>query len=314
MRKGVNDYFIVDCHSHLYTTHEIGLRASRDIGFSDYAGCHDGTVEDALASMERDNIAKMIMMNWTPTALMKDAALERLPLGLPDYSEAEKEIDAMLIGRVLRRNLWTCDVAKQHPNLIPFISVDAAMTPQQMKAEILDRVHNHGAKGIKFQHAGNRWMAHDRRLWPTYEVCQELDLPILCHSGIAEGFPYPRKLTEPKYFADVLTHFPKLRLVLAHLGVDYWDQTRFIAKTYPNVCFDCLDTMKPFPGDHVLDDEDFISLVREIGVERVVFGSEFPIMGVYRPAVLQHIIDMKLTEEEKRMILGENAMRIFKLS
>lgn len=312
-KKGLDDYLIIDCHSHLYTNREIGRRASEFVNMRDFAGGHDGTVHDALASMEKDNVSKMIMMNYTPTAYMKDAALERLPFNSSDYQKAEKEIDIFLNERVKRRNLWTCQVAKEHPELIPFISVDASMSSDEIKKEIMDKVNNHGAKGIKFQHQANRWIAHDRRLWPAYEVLQELDLPVMCHSGLAEGFPYPRALTEPKFFADILSDFPKLRLVLAHLGIGYWDQTRKLAKRYKNVYFDCNAVYKPFPGEHTLENGDFINLVREIGTDRIVFGSEYPMMAIYRPAVLQHIIDIDLTEEEKRMILGENAIRIYKL-
>ena len=315
-KKGVNDYMIVDCHSHLWPTRELGIRSIQYVELHEWSGGHDGTVEDALAAMKKDAVDKVIMMNWIPTALMRYAAIERLPLDVPDYSAAEKEITEMLIGRVLRRNQWTCDVAKEHPDLIPFITVDVAMPPEQMREEILDKVKNCGARGMKLHHSFNGIMANDRRLWPAYEVMQELDLPIMCHSGLrpAAGAPHPACLTEPKLFADVLSDFPRLRLVLAHIGEGYWDQAKYLAKKFPDVCFDCTAITQGYPGESILDNADFISLIREVGVERIVFGSEFPMLGGLRRKALQNIIDMDLTEEEKRMILGENAMRIYKLS
>ena len=50
---------------------------------------------------------------------MRDAALAR--------GRSEEEADAPVIERLKRRNTWTCQVARQHPELVAFISLDPGM-------------------------------------------------------------------------------------------------------------------------------------------------------------------------------------------
>lgn len=301
------DWFIVDGHIHTYPTAEMGLRDLRALGAEESAAGHNGSIEDVLAAMKEDNVSISVMQNWLPVASMKDAALQKLPFGLKDYRAAEKEIDATLADRLERRNIWTCEVAKKHPNLVPFISIDPVMGSERMAKEIHDKVANHGAKGLKIEGGMQRFFPHDRRLWPAYEALQELDLPLLAHSGWSPDSP--TEFTEPKYFGEVLSHFPKLRLVLAHLGAPFYEQTKALAKSFPDVNFDCSYVINPEKTD--LSNSELVSLFREVGVNRIIFGTDFPFGN--RPKLLQRMFELELTDEEKRLLLSENAIRIYKL-
>ena len=86
-----------------------------------------------------------------------------------------------------------------------------------------------------------------------YQKCQELGLPILSDSGPWPHshlvFMYPNPLgykpyedemsyAEPKNWAKVLEAFPKLTIILAHIGSAWWDERIELAQKYPNVYFD----------------------------------------------------------------------------
>ena len=301
-----NRVIVIDCHTHFFPSQVFSkvVEAMAETPVSGYSG----TVEDFLSIMEKDGVDKAIVLNFLPTAQMKDRALRQLPAGLPDYKKAEAEINREIIDRIKRNNLWACSISKEHPNLISFISVDPIMNSEQMRQEILDKVNNHGAKGIKLNPGQCRFFPYDRRLWPAYEVAQEIDLLIMAQSYICTG---PTQFSEPKYYGDVLSQFPKLRLVLTHSGMPFWEQSKTIARTYPNVNFDISLTIDR-EVEYSLSDTEFISIFREIGIHRLAFGSSFPWHA--RAPVINRILNMDLTEEEKRKILGENALRIFKLS
>jgi len=302
----MSDYLVIDAHVHTYPTAEMGRRDVEILGALRRSGGHSGSIDDTLLAMEKDGVFKAVVANWLPVAQMRDAAMLRLPIGLPDYAEAMREIDAGFAGRIERRNQWTCDMAKAHPELFALISVDSVMNPQQMRAEVLDKAKSHGAKGLKIQFAGQRLFPFDRRLWPAYEAAQELDLALLVHSGRSESLT---QYAEPKYFGEVLLHFPKLRLVLAHVGADLYDQAKAVASRYPHVSFDCSDVLNPTRFQ--LSDADLVSLFRVIGVERIMFGSDFPFDD--RRLQMERLFRLDLTEQEKRLIAGENALRIYRL-
>ena len=305
----MNPYLIIDCHIHTYPTAEMSNRDAKILGFVDkgLVGKFSGAIDDTLAAMKRDGVSKAIMANWLPISRMKDVALTKLPFGLTDYETPVREIEQTLVARLQRRNLWTCEAAQGRHELVPFISVDTIMNAGQMREEIRDKVRNHGARGIKLQFAGQRMFPHDRRLWLAYETAQELDTVILCHSGVSEGDS--AQYAEPKYFAEVLCHFPRLRLVLAHIGAEFYDQAKALARAYPQIDFDCSDILCAaiFP----LTDAELVSLFRAVGTDRVVLGTDFPFYD--RKPLLERLLGLDLSEQEKRQILGENALRIYRL-
>ncbi len=260
--------------------------------------------------MKKAGISKSVMVNMLPLAEMQASAVEKLPPGLSktEREKAVKEVDSRMLGRLARRNEWTCSVGKEHPALIPFINLDPMMDEKTMMGEIADKVKNYGAKGIKLHPGSQRHMPDDRRLWPGYKTAEQMGLPVISHAGT---FATPVQYAEPKNFTAVLDAFPKLTLVMAHMGMGFFDEVRTMAKKYPNLCFDCCAIVNHAGAAGAPSKAELTSLIKEVGVERVMFGSDFP---WFDPAVaLKCLLSLNFTEREKRLLLAENAIRIYKL-
>jgi len=300
------DYPIIDAHVHTYPRPEIGWQAQSGAGQSGHAG----TIEELVALMREGNIAKAVMVNMTPVFDMRQAALAKLP---PDLSsarrtEAEEQIRLELISRLQRRNVWTCAVARENPGLVPYISLDPSMDGVTMVEEINDRVKE-GAKGIKFQPTNQRFFPNDGRLYPGYQKIEELGLPIITHSGIAPLLK--EQHSRPANFADVLRNFPGLTLVFAHMARGYLDEAVEIMQTCPNVYLDTSSTIEGSFTLHMLSDEEAVAMIRRVGAERVLFGSDWPWFHPIKDA--QRIDSLPLSAEEKRFIFYENAQRVLGL-
>lgn len=302
------DYEIIDAHVHTYKTPEIGIQA-----MGGTPKCHySGTIEDTLKAMATAGISKSVMVNFTPVPDMREAALARLPkdLSASDLAAAKKRIDDDLMGRVVRRNEWSCDEAKANPGLIAFVGVDPTMSAEAMAAEIEDKVKNWGAKGVKVHPPIQYFFADDRVMWPAYEKAQELGVPVLFHSGEYE-LPNHKEYSRTKLFASLLAAFPKLTVVLAHLGNHFFEETLDLAKRFPNAHFDSSAVLSVPESGSILSNAHAVALIRSIGVERVLFGSDFP---WYAPEVaVERLESLPLTKEEKRLIGAENAKRILSL-
>lgn len=302
----MSEYLIIDAHLHTYQTREIGLQAKQNHTVTDYGG----TIDELFPIMEKANISKAVMVNMLPLAEMKKAAVERLPedLSQSQRDEALREIDARMLGRLERRNAWTCNLAREYPNLIPFINLDPLQDEATMTAELLDKVNNHGARGIKL-HPGAQWFyPNDRGLWPAYRTAQEMKLPVIFHAG---RFASPETYSRPKNFAEVLESFPQLTLVMAHIGTGYEDEAITLAREYSNLMFDCSAIISNTTPDGDVTEERLTAIIKEIGVERVMFGSDFP---WYDPAdSLERLLRLDFSEEEKQLLLAENTIRIYRL-
>lgn len=293
----MTDYPVIDAHIHTYPTPEIGLQAQQGAGLSGLAG----TVEEYLelmAASDGHGIETAVMVNMTPVADMRDAFVGR--------GSTEEEAATKSIERLGRRNAWTCEVTREHPQLLPYVSLDPSMGERELMAELTTRVKE-GARGVKLHPANQRYLPADRRLWPAYEEIQRLELPIISHSGFhldPNSPPYAR----PDNFREVLEHFPKLTLVLAHLGQGFLEDSFDMAESYHGLCFDTSMAVAGSADPPAISDEEAVGILRRIGVDRVLFGSDFPWGHPLRDA--ERIDRLPLTDDEKRLIFRENAQRV----
>ncbi len=310
------DLPVIDAHVHTYPSREIGRQAMMGTGRTDYGG----TPEELLGIMERANIRQAVMVNMTPVADMLDAALERLPADLTPGRRAgeEAQIVQQLIGRLQRRNQWTCATSSEHPELIPFIGLDPIMGEEAMLAETEAR-RSEGARGIKLHPAAQRFYPNDRRLRPVYERAQSLGWPVVFHSGAFALGPAPGDHARLEHFPEVLASFPNLTVVLGHMGfartgdrlVGEFETCASIARDYPNAMFDCCYVINGTEPEPSLSDDEAASAIRNVGTQRVMFGSDYP---WFDPALdAARIAWLPLEEHEKRLVLYDNAARVFGL-
>ena len=306
----MNSYLIVDAHVHTYATAAIGEQAMQGAGRS---GC-SGTVEELLPIMADAGISYSVMANMTPTYDMKMAALEKLApdIASEEREKAENDINEKMVGRMQRRNLWTCDLGKENPGLVPLIGIDVLQTPSEMELEIERGVKELGAKGLKLHPVVNRFLPGDRGLWPAYSKAEEMGVPILFHSGAAEaGGDTHTGNARPGRFDELLSTFPRLVVVLAHLGNVFLDESVELAQKHDNVCFDTSAIISLTKTQGGLSDGELIALIRKIGVDRVLFGSDWPWFPP-QPGI-ERIKNLDMTKEEKQNILGRNAAKVYEL-
>jgi len=301
----MGEELVIDAHIHTYPRPEIGLQAMQGAGQS---GC-TGTIEEIISVLQKNRIVKAVMVNVTPVVDMLDAAVAKLPKDIPG-TELARQVDRIkgeMIARMIRRNAWTCAVAREHPELVPFFSVDPLMDGEAMIREIDERVQD-GGRGLKLHPSNCRFFPNDRRLWPAYRRCEEIGLPVINHAGIFGG---DIQYAEPKHFAEVLAAFPQLTMVLAHMGRPYWEQVFDLVEQYPNVCLDTSTAICGSPSYAAPPADEAVKLIRRIGVDRVMFGTDWPWFDPGRD--LEFLRTLDLSEGERRAILGENAVRILKL-
>lgn len=272
-------------------------------GWSPYAG----TVPELKAAMAAGGIATAVMANLTPIPEMRDAALARVPADLDATARAEAEarLREELRARLRRRNRWTLDTAAADPALVPFIGLDpAVMTPSELRDE-LEACVEAGARGVKLHPIVQRLAPATTALWPVYELCQELGLPVLFHSGFL-GRSEWNALARPRAFADVLEAFPELLVVLAHLGRGHFDEAAALAERFPRVRFDTCAVITGAAVSWALDDADAVALIRRLGVGRICFGSDYPWFDPAADAARIAALP-GLSDGERAAILGGNA-------
>ena len=164
-----------------------------------------------------------------------------------------------------------------------------------------ERVIARGLKGIKLQPNFQGFYPDDRRLWPAYEAA-EGRLIVVFHSG-QEITPLEQVHAQPEALARVHEAFPRLRMVVAHLGgYQMWGEVRehLIGRDL------YLDTS--YCPEEDLSDEDMVGLIRGHGAGRVVFATDFP-WG--HPGVdADRLCRLGLSQDEIEAIGWENAQEL----
>lgn len=303
---------------HLYETRESGLwwkqgyeiweyGTKHDVRFSGYAG----TVEDAVQAMDAAAFSHGIAVNLFAVDLSRQEAISRLPSELEDgeHDRAIAEIEATLGDRYQGLNRWLCHSLASLPQLTPFVAADPWVVSPDTNSVHLREMAEAGARGIKIHPAAQAFAPSDRRMDTVFETCRELGLAVLSHTGSSKG---PETFAEPSQFADMLTRFPDLTVVLAHLGGGSWQQTSELADAFPQVAFDLCEIIDWIGAPNAPDREDFVALIREVGVERILFGTDFPWYDLDH--TVERVMDLpRLSTEERDCILGANAVRILGL-
>ena len=271
----MTEYDVIDAHVHTYKTPEIGRQA---LGGFEVAGCC-GTTAELVPIMQEAGIRRAVQCNMTPARSMLEASLAAMP-GEQDESKRITLVEK-ISNRIKRRNEWTCRMARDHAELIAFISVDPMMGPDVMLDELLAKLDDHGAAGLKIHPGEGRFFPDHTSLWPVYEILEKRGLPVISHGGLDIANPDP-SYTRPAAFAGVAELYPKLTLVIAHLGKDFFDESVQVAGKHPKIFF---DTSAVIPGDKMgepldslsaLSNDEAVQLIRTIGVDRVMFGTDYP--------------------------------------
>jgi predicted TIM-barrel fold metal-dependent hydrolase len=133
---------------------------------------------------------------------------------------------------------------------------------------------------------------------PIYEFANERELLVIWHTGI-------EATTWPKFVGDVAPRFPKATFVCGHSGncPPMRAQAIEVAQNNANVY---LETCSTFRSPGAIEE-----LVNGAGADRVLYGSDVPLMD-HRPQVGK-IVTADISDDAKRLVLGENAKRILKL-
>jgi uncharacterized protein len=308
----LSDPTVVDVHVHVFAQADDPLRDGYDIWeYGERAdvefGERAGTIDDLLESLTDAPCAHCVVLGmFVPDEEMAAGRRARpAPLEPGEVDTWEDEFRRSLPERLRDYNEWILATAGQSPHLTPLIAADPAVLGGRPGAEHLRMAAEKGARGIKVHPVMQRFFPDDPRLTETYALCEELELTVLSHSGTSRSAP---QYADPFAFSAVMEAHPRLHLLLAHLGGSSWHQIREFAAAYPSVSFDLCEIIAwtGAPGAPTAD--ELGRLIRDIGADRVLFGTDFPWYE------LDHTVDQlmelpHLSDEERRGILGENAIR-----
>lgn len=221
------------------------------------------------------------------------------------------------------------EFARRYPDKVLFCGGVDPMFPGELgvRDEMTRQVEEMNARSFKFYngHVDERsWRCDDRELaYPIYEHALELGIKVV---QFHKGFPISRAPLDTLTPLDIeraARDFPDLTFAIHHLALPYFEECVYIAARYSNVVLVLSGTMH-LPFIAPWDFKTYLGrLLRDVGSDRLLWGSEAPLTGNPRPAIEwfwnMRIDDElqdrhgypRITERDKRRILGLNQARLF---
>ena len=302
---------LVDAHVHLFEDPAAGQQAKDryvvweygdDPGVAFSASSGDVT---ALASVyEKAGFERAIVVHRFDTALAREQANTA---GRLATAEA-----AVVAAEAMRAsNRWIARTVRANPIAEVLISVDPTVLPPQAITAHLAELAAAGVLGVKLHPVSHSFAPNDPRLHLMYELCADAGLVVLSHSG--PGPAGAAGSARPSDFAPVLRKWPDLRLVLAHLGGASWRETAAVAADFPQLLFDLSEIIEWTGAPYAPTASELSALIRQIGADRVMLGSDFPWYDPLRTA--DRVASLpRLSNAERAAVLGGTAMRAFGLA
>jgi 2,3-dihydroxybenzoate decarboxylase len=233
------------------------------------------------------------------------------------------------------------DTIRKYPTRFGGLATITPQLPSETAKELERCINTLGLNGGIINSHTNGEYLDDKKYWPILEAFQALDVPLYIHPrdpspGLEAPLAIPGFAVGWGYAVETGTHalrmiaggvfdqFPKLRIVLGHLG----ETLPFLLDRIDNRyqwqfnTFGLKPTLKRLPSEYFRD--NFVvatsgmnysapvkAALEAMGPDKVLFAADHP-MEVQQDAV-NELEAIKLSAAVKKQVFETNARRVFKL-
>lgn len=235
----------------------------------DHTHCHEWSFRKGQPEYEAAFVVEELDRAGVDAAVIMDSCAY---LGLDQRTSNEHTRDALLA----------------HPRrLIGFANIKPQSGERAVLEEIERTVGLWGFRGIKVHPAVDHTPANARAIYPIIEAAVRFDVPVWFHTGQQ---PY----ATPTLVGSLASKFPHAKIICGHFGHGMFYDAILAGRRHRSLYFDI-----SFQGRH-----SFNAAVRELGAERLIFGSDCPYAG---PGTVKAVVERsRIPDRDKERILGGN--------
>jgi predicted TIM-barrel fold metal-dependent hydrolase len=203
-------------------------------------------------------------------------------------------------------NDWSAGFAAKVPDCLR----SATFYPEPGAADYVRNRLDAGAEIFKVHVQVGGFDVRDPLLAEAWGVLEDAGTPVVVHAGSGPvGTPY----TGPDPVAQLLRRFPRLALVIAHLGAPEYAEFLALAETHERVCLDTTMVFTSFFDElRAAYPPELLPRLRELQ-PKVLLGSDFPNIPYPYAEQLDALARLDLGDDWLRAVCWDNALRIFGL-
>lgn len=238
-------------------------------------GVGETTGEQLLADMDESGVAKALLSAWWGPS-----------------------------GELIS-NASVAELVQRHPERVVGIASVDLSRPMEGVRTLRSLVREDGFKGLRIVPWLWNLPPDDRRYYPLYAACCELEVPFLTQIGYT-GPLCPSQPGRPiPHLENVLLDFPELVVVGGHVGFPWFDEVVALSGKFPNLYVDTSAYVaRRYPSA-------LVEFLRGRGRKRVLFGTNYPMLTPKQ--CLADVDALDLDGDTLELFLSANARRVFSL-
>jgi predicted TIM-barrel fold metal-dependent hydrolase len=221
------------------------------------------------------HLSKQFIADFTGVYGKGREALKATPTEHRNSMEGvDKAVVVAFRSRALKVNVpneYVSEYAARHrEKVIPFCSVDP--NDGDASRELKRCVKEMGMEGLKLGPIYQHFTPTSAKAGKVFETAQELEIPVLIHQGTTFVRDAPLEFANPVLLDKVARDYPDLRMIVAHLGHPWEDETVALIRKQPNI-FSDISGLTYRPSRLYLK---LLSCLEYGVMKKLVFGSDFP--------------------------------------
>ncbi|MCD0448234.1 amidohydrolase [Actinocorallia sp. API 0066] len=201
-------------------------------------------------------------------------------------------------------NAWAADFASRTPDCLR----TATFFPEREAGDYVTRAIEGGARLFKSHLQVGAYDPRDPLLDPVWAALADSGTPVVVHCGSGPVLSGP--FTGPGPMLATLARFPRLPLVVAHLGLPEYGEFLRAAVRYPGVRLDTTMAFTDFIEEEAPFPRAELPLLADLR-ERILFGSDFPNIPYPYVHALEVLEKLDLGDDWLRAVCHDNGAALF---
>ncbi len=199
------------------------------------------------------------------------------------------------------------DWARTFAAEVPESLWSATFFPEPEAAAYVGALVDEGVEVFKVHVQVGAFHLDDPLLDGVWERLEASGTPIVVHAGSG---PVPNAFTGPEPLARVLARWPRLAVVVAHLGAPEYDEFLSLAERFERVHLDTTMVFTDFFGELSTFPPSLLPRLVDLR-EKVLLGSDVPVIPYPYLHQLESLARLDLGEEWLRAVCWDNGARLF---
>ena len=206
---------------------------------------------------------------------------------------------------------WLNQWAAQFASVTPDCLATATFFPEPEAQAYVTSAIEAGARVFKAHVQVGGYDPTDPLLDGVWGVIEDAGVPVVTHCGSG---PKPGEHTGPEPIRALLARHPRLRLVVAHMGMPEYTDFLDLCDRYDGVRLDTTLAFTPFIEERAPFPLGARGRLRELG-GRILFGSDFPNIPYRYLEAMRVLTELDgIDDDWLRAVLHDNAAQLFDLA